>query len=332
MTLNGSCTRLASAVTEQMDAHLNLPGASYPLERVSHLLEHLLYMRLQGRAERTIFARRRIMVLLAEHLDADPAHATEDQLLGWQLHLLKTSQHQVVWCTRLIRPYYAWLHRRGHRHDDPAALLVTPHLPPRLPRPIPEAHLTAAVSHASTTGTSPRLLAWLLLAGWSGLRAGEIARLLVENIHTAPAGAVGWRVHGKGGRWREVPVPDWVWQAIAPILPTSGPAWRRERGVGHVTGKHVSKACNAHLRRVGFPGTLHTLHSLRHRVGTQVYLQTRDIRLVQQLLGHADPRTTSLYIQVANEEIAAAVGQLPRVALPGPRHLHAVPTTHGGTA
>lgn len=319
-----------------MDTHLDLPGSSYPLELVSHLLEHLLYMRLQGRAERTIFHRRRIMVRLAEHLGADPAHATEDQLVGWQLHLLKTSQHQVVWCTRLIRPYYAWLHRRGHRRDNPAALLVTPNLPPRLPRPIPEAHLSAAVTHACATGSSARVLAWLLLAGWSGLRAAEIAGLLVEHVMTSTGGAVTWRVQGKGGRWRDVPVADWVWQTISPALPSAGPAWRRERGVGHVTPKHVSKACNAHLREVGFPGTLHTLHSLRHRVGTQVYSQTHDIRLVQQLLGHADPRTTALYTHVAAEEIAAAVEELPRVALPGPRHLHAVPdsipTAHGGTA
>lgn len=302
----------------------NLPGPIWPLHRVSHLREHLIWMRLQGRADRTLLARRREMVRLAEHLGADPLHASYEALYGWQMHLAGTSVTLMRWATTLVRPYYRWCHETGHRPDNPAALLPVPRRRPGLPRPIAEERLRVAVAQAP-----PRVLPWLLLAGWSGLRAAEIAALRVEDVFVDDTGQIWWRVVGKGGLTRHVPVPDWAWPAIAATLPASGPAWRRLHGTGPVKAKHVSQYCNEHLHRVGIPDTL---HALRHRVATVTYEQTGDLRLVQDLLGHADIATTAVYTRVASRRLASAVSDLPRVELPRHRHLHAVPTTHGGTA
>lgn len=305
-----------------------LPGPTWPLEKVSHLADHLVWMRLQGRADTTLYARRRMMVRLADHLGADPLHAGYDDLYGWQVALLSTSTTLVRWSTALIRPYYRWCHRLGHRSDDPAALLPVPRPRRGLPRPIAEEQLQVAVA-----GAPPRLLPWLLLAGWSGLRAAEIAGLAVEDVLVDEAHQVWLRVVGKGGVTRHVPVPDWVWPTIAAALPAAGPAWRRQRGAGPVTAQHVSQYCNEYLRRVGIGDTL---HALRHRVATVTYEQTGDLRLVQDLLGHASIATTAVYTRVASRRLAAAINDLPRHGLPAPaRHLHAVPHTrgaHGGTA
>lgn len=292
-----------------MDASA-LPGGTWPLDAASHLREHLLWMDLRGRARRTLLARRRAVVRLAEHLDHDPLHATYDELSSWQEHLLGTSRKLVRHQTALVRPYYRWLRDRGYRLDDPAALLPLPRIPRGLPRPIAEQVLARIIGEAP-----PRLLPWLLLAGWSGLRAGEIAELRVDSFRADPEGY--WvRVVGKGGTVRDAPIPSWAWPTISAALAPTGAAWRRQRGFGPVTPQHVSQYCNEYLHRAGAPDTL---HSLRHRVGTITYQQTRDIRLVQELLGHLDIGTTAIYTRVAPQKIAEAVAELPATALPTPR-------------
>lgn len=303
-----------------------LPGASYPLHLVAFLTEHLVWMRLLGRADTTLFHRRRAVVLLAEYLGHDPVSASYDELFGWQRHLLATSRDKVRHQTVLVRPYYRWLVASGHRGDDPSALLPCPRATRGLPRPIPECALARAIEHAPA-----RLLPWLLLAGWCGLRAAEIAQLRVDSFFGEPGVAWWVRVIGKGGTVRDVPVPAWIWPTIAASLAPSGAAWRRARGSGPVLPKHVSRECNKHLRSLDIPDTLHTL---RHRVATLTYQHSGDIRLVQDLLGHATPTTTAIYTRVTPIRIAAALAELPQVELPAPRtrhHLHVVPTPHGGT-
>ncbi len=311
--------------TARDDHHYDLPGGAYNLRLASHLREHLLHMRLRGRRERTLHCRRRVVVLLAEHLGHDPLTATYDELIAWQLHRMDVSLQTVAWETNVVRPYFRYLIEFGHRADNPAARLPVPSTRQGLPRPMAEPKVMTAVATAR-----PRELPWLLLAGWCGMRASEVACLDVADFTRDAEGQVWAHVVGKGGRERNVPVPEWVWAIIAPTLPETGPCWRRQRGIGQVTGKQVSQACNAHLRAVGIPDTL---HSLRHRVGTVTYQNTRDLRLVQDLLGHASPRTTAIYTRVAPAVVAAAVNALPPPPNTprGARHLHAVPATHGGT-
>ncbi len=306
----------------------DLPGGQFDLRVATHLREHLLYMRLNGRSWRAMYCRRRGVVLLAECLGDDPATATYERLLAWQLHRLQSvSLTTVSWDTGIIRPYYRWLHEHGLRPDNPAARLPKAPVPRGVPRPMPEDRVALAIANAPR-----RVLPWLLLAGWSGLRAKEIAALEVTDFTVDETGAVWVRVVGKGSHVRVAPVPAWAWDWIGPLLPASGPCWARERGTGPVTPRIVSGASNDYLHKLGIPDTL---HSLRHRAGTLTYRATRDIRLTQELLGHATARTTELYTRVEPGDIAAAVGALP----PPPttpraaRHLHAVPdTTAGGTA
>lgn len=335
----------AMDISDNLDA-LPLPGAGYDLSLVSHLREHLIWMRLCGRAEDTIAARRRAVVRLAEHVGHDPATASYQELYRWQVNLLHSRPQPslvlVRWNTALIRPYFGYLHDHGVRPDNPAALLPLPKAKRGVPRPMAEPKVMAMIADAP-----PRLLPWLLLAGWSGLRAAEIAQLRVDDFLIDDQGA-GWvQVRGKGGRGdltRNVPVPDWAWPMIVSRLPEHGPAWRRERRrggrgpeqLGVVTAQHVSQYCNEYLHRIGIPDTL---HALRHRVATLALEQTGDLLMVRDLLGHASVSTTQVYTLVSPRRMAVAVSDLPRpdlTLLPGGgRHLHAVTdpdTAHGGTA
>ena len=70
---------------------------------------------------------------------------------------------------------------------------------------------------------------------------------------------------------------------------------------GHLTPGHVGKLIGRAL-----PDGV-TAHMLRHRCATAAYAGTRDLRAVQELLGHARPETTAAYVATPGEAIRAAV-------------------------
>ncbi|GAB2907214.1 hypothetical protein GCM10027047_01890 [Rhodococcus aerolatus] len=278
---------------------------------VTHLDEHLRWMRRAGRVETTVAARAACLLRLSEHLGHDPATATEAELEAWQDTL---PRHRIRNSTAMIRPYFRWLHQKGYRPDDPAALLVTPRAKPGIPRPITMADLTRALETAP-----PRVLPWLLLAAWSGLRAKEVAALRAEDfVHHDGRTFIRLTVT-KGGRPRTSVVPGWVWAVLAPMLPASGPCWRRERGTGPVTAQHVSQLANNHLRAQRIPSTF---HALRHWAGTEALEASGNLRLVQELLGHQDPTSTQVYTAVRPIRLHDLAESLPRP--PGSRRLTVV--------
>lgn len=321
----------AESDTMHLGPDNDFPAPGYSLDLVRDLREHLLWLRLKGRSDRTLACRRRALVRLAEHLGRDPWDATYDNLYRWQVSLVATSLEHMRWHTALIRPYYGWLHNRGVRPDNPAALLPTPKARRGLPRPISEDHLMAAIVEAP-----PRLLPWLLLGAWCGLRALEVAGMERQHLHIDERGQ-GWcTVKGKGGHIRDVPIPAWVWPHILDAAAERGPCWRRvDQPHQAITPRLVSQYCSDYLRARGLDDRF---HSLRHRAGTMVLEAAEgDIRLVQDFLGHASIKTTQVYTLVRPRRVAAAVGQLPApAALPHPtshrRHLHVVGHGEGHTA
>lgn len=129
------------------------PAPGFNLDLVLDLREHLLWLRMKGRSERLIACRRRAMVGLAEQLDHDPSTATYRELYAWQVRLATKSLEHMRWQTALIRPYFRWLHDRGVRPDNPAALLPCPPSKRGLPRPMAEQKVMAMIA-----GAPPRLL------------------------------------------------------------------------------------------------------------------------------------------------------------------------------
>ncbi|ODU27491.1 MAG: hypothetical protein ABT15_06980 [Pseudonocardia sp. SCN 73-27] len=277
---------------------------------MGHLEEHLDWMHICGMSENTLRARRMVLTWLAESVGHDPATATPYELRRWQATI--SSHSYLRWQTLIIRPYFRWLQASGYRTDNPAALLPMPKRKRRLPRPIPEDRLFAAVVEAPD-----RIRPWLLLAGWCGLRADEIARLRTEDVSVDPDGGVFIRFLGKGEVEREVPMPGWVWVAIQPLLPTApGPCFGRPRRADAgkpLKGKHVTDAVAYYFGVIrGIPDRL---HSLRHRVATEALRESGDLRLVQDLLGHASLATVHIYTKVQPQDMARTLSALPRPLL-----------------
>lgn len=278
-----------------------IPGMYYGTS-VSHLDEHCRWMIRAGRAARTIKLRRMHLQYLADYLGRDPVDVTDTELEAWQDSL---PIEQLRFKTAMVRPYFDYLHKRGLRPDNPAALLVTPRAKRGLPRPI----AFDALERAIRTAPSARIRAWLILAAYAGLRAKEIAHLEMECFEPASGGGVFIRLTRTKGEWERISaLPGWAWDLIRPALAEDGLCFRRERGTGPVTPHQVSQLANDWLHK---SGTRSTLHTLRHFAGSSG-IDVEDVRVVQEFLGHTSPATTAIYTAVAPKRIARMVATFPR--------------------
>lgn len=267
-----------------------------------HVLErHLSWLRRVTQRQATIGHRRDNIRRLGASLPVPLIDATPEHLDTWQANLT-VSASSVHTYTSHARAFYHWLRTvERYRDDDPTEALPRPRLGRRLPRPIPEKDLKLAFRCAKGD-----LVVWLALAGWCGLRAGEIARLRGDDVREED-GRMYLHVDGKGGKERVVPVPD----ELKPMMRAAtrrGRLFIRPMG-GPATPQYVTVTVSRFMRGIGLP---YTLHQLRHRFGTELYRISKDIRLTQEVMGHSDPRTTSGYVAIATVGTAKALNRLGR--------------------
>lgn len=267
------------------------------------------YLAGAGRRPQTIRLQRMHVGMFARRHPAGPGSVSERDCLAhlgeqtWAPETRKSARSA-------LRGFYWWGHRRGGLLADPTAELPTVRVPAGVPHPVPTDVFELAVDRADD---KTRLM--LLLATYAGLRRAEIA--CVHPARDISDGCL--HVLGKGGRRRLVP--------LHPILAAEIEAELDRRRAGQVgTGFRYRNAASAdsYLFPGQQPGTCttpsaigdavspllgehYTTHGLRHRFATRAYAGTRDIRAVQELLGHSKPETTARYTAVPSGALTAAV-------------------------
>lgn len=197
--------------------------------------------------------------------------------------------------------FYSWATRESDPWLDYNPAL---HLPPanvraRAPRPVTHEQLGDVLRRAREPYRT-----WYLLAAAQGMRCIEISRVDRDDITEQDT----W-IRGKGGRERIVPTHPAVWSAVA-ALPR-GPIARTPDGSARADRRQVRERANFYLQsRLRHQGV--TMHRLRHWYGTYAHQAAGgDIRVTQELLGHASPNTTQVYVAVAGGAKSAAVRGLP---------------------
>lgn len=191
-----------------------------------------------------------------------------------------------------LRSFYRWATLTGRIDVNPAAELPKVRVHPGKPRPAPD----AAVEGARRTH-DVRVRLMVQLAAYVGMRCGEIAKASREDIYED---LVGWSilVHGKGNKERVVELRD----ELAHVLRQLPPGYLFPGQInGHLSASYVSKLISAAL-----PEGV-TAHMLRHWFGSKAYNHSRDIRAVQELLGHASVATTQIYTAIADDVKRRAV-------------------------
>lgn len=254
-----------------------------------------------GRSPQTRELRRYHLLRLADHVGGRPATTTVADIEawlanpGWSQNTRRSARSSAV-------SFFRWCQRAGLRADDPTVdILPVPGVVGK-PRPCPEQALRVALMAADE-----RARMAIALAAGVGLRRAEIAAVRGEHVEDGPDGPV-LRVVGKGGRERLMPIDD----DLADLLRArEGWVFPSPNG-GHLTPAHVGKIVSRLLPE-GW-----TTHTLRHRFASSAYRADRDIRAVQELLGHADVRTTQIYTAIPDDARrraqAAASVHLPRAA------------------
>ncbi len=288
---------------------------------------HLAHLQARGLAPTTMRVRQQHLQRLARHFGLTVGEEllllSEEDLAEWQDSLQHLSASYREGNVVHIREFFRFARRRGYISHDPSSELVLPRVPVRLPHPISAIDLDTAIATAP-----PRVRAMLVLAAYCGLRAGEIAQLTREQVRDEGDSPM-LVIIGKGNKQRAVPAPRRVLDELQRYgMPSKGPLfpWRDGRA-GPVAPHTVSKLCNRHIHSLGIT---ESVHKLRHFYGTAMYAASKDVVMVQRMLGHASVATTSGYVAYDQQSAHAAaetVSSRPDQAQPARRHLVAVRST-----
>ena len=239
-----------------------------------------------------------------------------------------------------LRCYFGWLAERGVIAEDPAVRLAVPAGPARLPRVLdrgqveamldgrrqpgggaidPELHVATDLAADVATDVAADVAtdlaadlerrddAMLELLYGCGLRVSELTGLDIGDVDLRTATVT---VLGKGGKRRRLPVNEPAvaavrrWEAVRGRLagPTAGSALFLNRRGGRIGPRDVGRVVD---RRSPVPAHPHTL---RHSFATHLLDGGADLRVVQELLGHASVQTTQVYTHVSKERLLAVHG------------------------
>jgi len=287
--------------------------------QIQRYLDHLTVER--GLAENTIAAYRRDLGRYAAFLRRrgvlDARRADEAAVAAFVADLSSSTHGEgrpyratsVVRALSSVRSFHRFLLREGDAARDPAAAVVRPRLPRPLPRPLlvdDVLALLAAPPEDTLAGLRDRAVLETLYGG--GLRVSELVGLDVDDVDL-DEGSV--RVLGKGSKERDVPLGTYATDAIAAYLRRARPALatRSTRGElflnqlgGRLTRQSVSRLLSTYARRAGITKRV-TPHTLRHSFATHLLEGGADVRVVQELLGHASVSTTQVYTLVTKEHL-----------------------------
>lgn len=217
------------------------------------------------------------------------------------------------------RTFFGWAVRTGRISTDPSLRLVSPRRDRHLPAVLRESDAKALLDVAAVASDDQdpihlRDRAALELLYASGIRVGELTGLDVDDVDLG-SGLV--RVMGKGRKERTVPFGAPARDAITAWLTAGRPQVATElSGSALLLGRRGRRA-DARQIRSALHGLLQHVpdapdlspHGLRHSAATHLLEGGADLRLVQELLGHASLATTQIYTHVSVDRLKQSYRQ-----------------------
>ncbi len=213
-----------------------------------------------------------------------------------------------------VRGFHRFLLREGLVTVDAARGVRPPSPPKRLPKAISVQEVEALLAAAGADET-PRALrdrALLELLYGCGARISEAVGLDVDDLDVDPAGSGTVRLLGKGSKERVVPVGSYAREAASaylvrgrPALAASGsgsPALFLNARGGRLSRQSAWTVLRAAAERAGLRRQI-SPHTLRHSFATHLLDGGADVRVVQELLGHASVTTTQVYTLVTVDRL-----------------------------
>ncbi|MDD5350066.1 MAG: tyrosine recombinase XerD [Chthoniobacteraceae bacterium] len=210
-----------------------------------------------------------------------------------------------------LKIFFRFLHLRKELPHDVAELLPLPRVERFLPETLNEAEVERLLESIPTDqplGLRDRAMVELLYA--SGLRISELVNARLEHLFLEEKII---RVTGKGNKTRLVPVGGKACAALAAYLERERPRYVKRRTGSELFlsvrgGKLTTVRCWQIIKaRAKFAGLEENVypHLLRHSFATHLLANGADLRLIQEMLGHADISTTQVYTHVDSSRLKA---------------------------
>jgi integrase/recombinase XerD len=254
---------------------------------------------------------------LAERGIGDPADASEGDISAFVAHLSSIEYRpgrgyrasSVARALAAVRSFHRFLVLEGETAADPAEGVARPKVPRNLPRPLTVDEVAALLDAPGSDGPAAlRDRAILETLYGAGLRISELVALDVDDVDL-DEGSV--RATGKGSKQRIVPLGRFAVRALQAYLTRARPsmAGPRTRGAlflnrrgGRLTRQGCTNIIRSMARRAGIRKRV-TPHMLRHSFATHLLEGGADVRVVQELLGHASLSSTQIYTLVTGDRL-----------------------------
>jgi integrase/recombinase XerD len=283
------------------------------------LAEHLAWMQTQNFSEDTVSTRKSCLGYFLdwcrERTLDDPREITRpvlERYQRWLFQYRKKNGDPLTFRTqnyrlRAVKGFFRWLARQNHILHNPASELLLPRLENRLPKYILNAEEAERVIAEPDIGTAEGQRDRAILETFyaTGMRRMEVANLKLYDIDSE-RGTVMIR-QGKGKKDRHIPMGErallWIEKYIREARPEllassdDGTVFLTEAGLPFHR-KQLTSLVRGYLRKSKI-GKMGGCHLFRHTVATLMLENGADIRVIQELLGHAKISTTELYTRVS---------------------------------
>jgi integrase/recombinase XerD len=275
----------------------------------------------KGASGNTIAAYRNDLGQLEEFLGAKKngngiqwQHIGQNEVLEYILFLKSQSYAEATVARKVaaVKSFFSFLQAEGRLKANPTEQLASPKVGKLLPKPLSVQEIDELLEQPARRQTpeAKRDRAMLELMYASGLRVTELVSLDTTSVHLDGEKPY-VRLIGKGNRERQIPLPEQPAQEVNDYLHFARPRLVGERDETALfvnrRGERLTRQgfwliLKGYATEAGILGRV-TPHTLRHSFATHMLRGGMDIRMVQELLGHANISTTQVYTQVDREHI-----------------------------
>ncbi|WP_420824513.1 site-specific tyrosine recombinase XerD [Vagococcus coleopterorum] len=276
------------------------------------------YLKIErGLSENTIVSYQRDLMQYLDYLKQENITSWEQVDRYFVLGFLKTMNDEnksSATITRMItslRKFHQFLRQERYTDNDPMQHIETPKKAKKLPKSLSLKEIEEILEAPDTTdkfGIRDRAILEVMYA--TGLRVTELINLKLSDLHLS-LGLI--QTIGKGDKERIIPLGDIAINWINIYLEKSRPLLVRlgqnepylflnHHGRGF-SRQGIWKNLVAHVKKAGIEKEV-TPHTLRHSFATHLLENGADLRVVQELLGHADISTTQIYTHITKQRMS----------------------------
>lgn len=227
-----------------------------------------------------------------------------------------------------LRQFFGFLYKERILAHNPTAVIATPKLGKSLPKTLGSNDIADLIKEAAKDETPKaiRLQAMLELMYGAGLRVSELVSLPMSALQLPPHGvsvtAEAMLVRGKGNKDRLVPLNHHTREALSKYLAvrhiflpttthqataTNHYLFPYHRAQGYITRQQFGVMLKELAIKAGLDPEKISPHTLRHSFASHLLEGGADLRVIQELLGHADISTTQIYTHVAGSHLKKLV-------------------------